>query len=141
MTWYAAHIILLTKFLGGVQDSYPVWENVVLINAATSDEAYAIADRKGNAEASGENHTYNGCPAIWVYAGTRKLNECLEDFNPEERGSGGMEEHGTEVTYSSFVLPDKEAMQKLLTNRDVSVLYRGYEPEAGPVPTPSKDTL
>ncbi len=55
MTWYAAHVILLTKFLDGVQDSYPVWENVVLINAATSEEAYAIADRKGNAEASVEN--------------------------------------------------------------------------------------
>jgi len=70
MTWYAAHIVLLTKFLDSVQDSYPVWENVVLINAATSDEAYAIADRKGNAEAAVENHTYNGRPAAWVYMGT-----------------------------------------------------------------------
>jgi len=130
MTWYAAHIVLLTKFLDSVQDSYPVWENVVLINAATSDEAYAIADRKGNAEAAVENHTYNGRPAAWVYMGTRKLNECLEYFDPEERVSGGMEEHGTEVTYSSFVLPDEEAMQKLLANRDVTVLYEGREPEA-----------
>lgn len=132
MTWYAAHIILLTKFLDGVQDRYPVWENVVLINAETPDEAYAIADKKGEAEAEtpeGGGHTYNGRPAIWVYAGTRKLNECLEYFDPEERVSGGMEEHGTEVTYSSFVLPDEDSMQKMLADRDVTVLYEGIEPE------------
>jgi hypothetical protein len=131
MTWYAAHIILLTKFLDGVQDSYPVWENVVLINAATSDEAYAMADKKGEAESSVGSHTHDGRPAIWVYAGTRKLNECLECFDPEERASGGMEEYGTEVTYSSFVLPDEDAMQKMLANRDVTVLYEGIEPEEG----------
>lgn len=51
MTWYAAHIILLTKFLDGVQDSYPIWENIVLINAETSDDAHAIADKKGLTEA------------------------------------------------------------------------------------------
>ncbi len=130
MTWYAAHVVLLTKFMDGVQDSYPIWENVVLINAAKSDEAYAIADKKGSAEAAVEDHTYNGRPVAWIYMGTRKLNECLEYFDPEEREAGGMEEHGTEVTYSSFVLPDEEAMQKLLANRDVTVLYEGWEPEA-----------
>ncbi len=129
MTWYAAHIILLTKFLDGVQDSYPIWENVVLINADTPDEAYAIADKKGEAEASVGSHSHNGRPAVWVYAGTRKLNECLEYFDPAERVPDGTEEYGTEVTYSSFVLPDEEAMQKLLANRDVTVLYEGIEPE------------
>ena len=131
MTWYAAHIILLTKFLDGVQDSYPIWENVVLINAETSDEAYAIADKKGEAEAEtpgSGGHTYGSRPAVWVYMGTRKLNECLEYFDPEESASGGMEEYGTEVTYSSFVLPDEDAMQKMLANRDVTVLYEGSEP-------------
>lgn len=130
MTWYAAHIILLTQFLDGIQDSYPIWENVVLINAETSDEAYAIADKKGEAEAEvSEGYTYNGRPAVWVYRGTRKLNECIEHFDPEECASGGMEEYGTEVTYSSFVLPNEDAMQKMLANRDVTVLYEGVEPE------------
>ncbi len=144
MTWYAAHIILLTKFLDGVQDSYPVWENVVLINAATSDEAYAIADKKGEAEVSRSVdswYTYDGRPAVWVYAGTRKLNECLEYFDPDERVPGGMEEHGTEVTYSSFVLPNEEAMQKLLANRNVDVLYKGFDPEEDTDSTLSEDTL
>ena len=129
MTWYAAHIILWTKFLDGVQDSYPVWENVVLINAATSDEAFARADRKGEFEAADSNHTYNGRPVVWVYAGVRKLNECIEHFDPEECQPGGMEEHGTEVTYSAFILSDESALQLLLDDRDVTVLYEGIEPE------------
>lgn len=131
MTWYAAHIILFTKFLDGVQDSYPVRENVVLINAETPDKAYELADKKGEAEAITDSYTYNGRPAIWVYAGTRKLVECIEHFDPQERLPGGMEEHGTEVTYSSFVLADEAALHKLLANRDVAVLYEGLEPEAG----------
>ena len=92
-------------------------------------DAYAIADKKGEAEASVGSHTHEGRPAIWVYAGTRKLNECLEYFDPEERAAGGMEEYGMEVTYSSFVLPDEDAMQKMLANRDVAVLYVGVELE------------
>jgi len=137
MTWYAAHIILLTRFLDGVQDSCPVWENVVLINADTSDAAYAIADKKGAAEAQvsvDSKYTYNGRPAVWVYAGTRKLIECIEHFDLEERWAGGMEEYGTEVTYSSFVLSDEDAMQNMLANRDVTVLYEGIEPEEGADP-------
>ena len=130
MTWYAAHIILYTKFLDGVQDTYHVWENVILINAETLDKAFAIADAKGEAEAKVEEHTHDGRPAAWVYAGVRKMNECIEHFDPEECVPGGMEEHGTEVTYSSFILPDEDALQRLIANRDVSVLYEGFKPEA-----------
>ena len=129
MTWYAAHLILYTKFLDGVQDIYHVWENVVLINAETSDKAFAIADAKGETETEVGEHTYDGRPAVWVYAGVRKLNECLEYFDPDDRAPGGMEEHGTEMTYSSFLLPNEDALQKLLANRDVAVLYEGIEPE------------
>ena len=102
MTWYAAHIILYTKFLDGVQDCYPVWENIILINADTSDAAYAIADKKGEDEAQvsvDSKYIYNGRPAAWIYAGTRKLIECIEHFDSKERGAGGMEEYGTEVTH------------------------------------------
>lgn len=138
MTWYAAHIILWTKFLDGNQDTYPVWENVVLINAPTSDEAFTIADRNGHAEAQvsvDSRYTYNNRPAIWVYAGVRKLNECIEHFDPEALAPGGMEEHGTEVTYSSFILEDELALQKLLANRDVKILYEGIEPEDSALPS------
>jgi len=39
MSWYAASIIMLTKFKDGIQDKYPVWENVILIEGNSPDEA------------------------------------------------------------------------------------------------------
>ncbi len=127
MPRYAAHIILYTKFLDGVQDTYPVWENVVMIHAPTSDEAYARADRKGLFEAEGEGYTYDGRPAAWVFAGVRKLNECIEDFDPAQQAAGGMEEDGTEVTYSSFTLDDEQSLQRLVAGRSVSLVYESHK--------------
>jgi hypothetical protein len=130
MPWYAAHIILYTKFSDGIQDTYPVWENVLMINAPTSDEAFDRAERKGRFEASGsEGYTYGGRPATWVFAGIRKLNECIEDFDPEEQALGGMEVDGTEVTYSSFVLDSATALQQLVAGKSVSLVYEGREDE------------
>jgi hypothetical protein len=129
MTWYAAHLILYTKFDDGVQDNYPVWENVVLIEAASSDEAFDKADRKGAAEAKssvGSRYTYNGRPATFVFAGVRKLNECLEDFDPANREADGVEQDGTEVTYSSFIVDSEASLQRLVADKDVSLLYEGY---------------
>jgi hypothetical protein len=129
MAWYAAHIILYTKFLDGIQNTYPVWENVILIHASTSDEAFARADRKGLSEAGGEGYTYDGRPAAWVYAGVRTLSECLEDFDPLQRAAGGVEEHGTEVTYSSFILDSEATLQRLVAGKSVSLVYEGNRDE------------
>ena len=127
MPWYAAHIILYTKFLDGAQDTYPVWENIVMIHAPTPDEAFARADRKGQFEASvSDGYTYDGRPAAWVFAGVRKLSECIEDFDPEQRAAGGMEEHGTEVTYSSFIVDSEASLQGLVAGRSVSLVYEGH---------------
>lgn len=132
MTWYAAHIVLYTKFLDGIQNTFHVWENIVFINAETAGKAFTIADTKGEAEATSSlnsSYTYDNRPAVWVYAGVRKLNEYLEHFDSEEQKPGRMEEYGTEVTYSSFILHDEDALQKFLGNRDVSVLYEGFDSE------------
>ena len=132
MPWYAAHIILYTKFLDNVQDSFPVWENVVMIHAPTSDEAYAKADRKGQYEASGsDGYTYDGRPAVWVFAGIRNLNECIEDFDPEQQALGGMEEDGTEVTYSSFIVDSEASLLRLVADRSLSLVYVGNKDDEG----------
>lgn len=47
MSWYAAHIIQYWKFLDGVQDSYPLYENIVLIQAEVADEAWEKANQIG----------------------------------------------------------------------------------------------
>ena len=40
MTWYAAHIILAVRLKEQKQKRFPVWENVILIEAKTEAEAF-----------------------------------------------------------------------------------------------------
>src|SRR3989442_6952758 len=55
-TWYAAHIVMYVTFKDGAQDHYPVWENIVLIEAPTEDEAFSKAEvivRAGEGDSDG----------------------------------------------------------------------------------------
>ena len=45
--WYAAHLIEYAKFRDGVQDYYPFYENVVLIEADSPEEAWDKAEQFG----------------------------------------------------------------------------------------------
>ena len=103
-----------------------------MIHALTSDEAFERAERKGRSEGDGkdEGYTYNGRPAVWVFAGIRKLNECLEYFDPEQQMAGGMEENGTEVTYSSFILDSEASLRRLVSDEDVPLLYESNRGES-----------
>ena len=44
-TWYAAHTLEYARFLDGVQETYSVYENVILIKADTLDDAHQEAER------------------------------------------------------------------------------------------------
>lgn len=117
MSWYAAHVILYTKFKDGVQDVFPVWENVYLIEAASGDQAIQKATRLGQ-EAEGDSsgsYRYAGRLAQWVFAGVRKVIECQRS---EQRP-----ESGTEVTYSVFQVSDEETLRRLAAGEEVGVSY------------------
>ena len=47
MGWYAASIIMYTEFKDGVQDKYPVWENIILIEGQSETEAKEKAEKRG----------------------------------------------------------------------------------------------
>ncbi len=36
--WFAAHIVMMVKLKDQKQDHFPVWENIILIEAATEAE-------------------------------------------------------------------------------------------------------
>lgn len=125
MTWYAAHLISYVKFVDGIQDRYPIWENVVLIQADTDDAAYAAADRIGRGEYDGTDFAWEGRPATWSFAGIRKMIECqniasaaTDRHDPVYRPG-----HGTELTYSQLQLDTAHALQKLIDGDAVAVLY------------------
>jgi hypothetical protein len=117
MPWFAAHVIMSVRFKDGKQDTYPVWENVVLVEAATDKEAWHKAERRarddeGDSEGS---FTWAGRPATWVFAGIRKL--IMTDY------LGAPPASGSEVTYSEFELATAEDLRKLVDGESVDVIY------------------
>lgn len=115
--WFAAHVILYVQYKEHRQKSYPFWENVYLIRAESTDEAFAKAEKLGRMyEGDSEgSFRWEGKPARWVFAGVRKLTTC-ED--PEERPGDG-----SEITYTQMRVRTREALDKLLRGDRVGVQY------------------
>ena len=115
--WYAAHIIMLVQFKDLVQDTFPLWENIVLIEAESSEEADDKARRLGK-DAEGDSagtFCWDDRPATWVFAGIRKLIECQDsEIAPRD---------GVEISYSQLVVQDKASVNKLVQGVPVTVLY------------------
>lgn len=116
--WYAAHVILHVELVGVARKAIPVWENVILVQAESEDEAFAKAERYGQSQAghsNGPGFTWDGHPARWVFDGVRKLTLCE---NAAERPGDG-----TELTYLQLRVASPEALRKLLDGEDVGVTY------------------
>lgn len=116
--WYAAHLILYVKLKDQPQQSYTIWENIVLVKAPTEEEAFAKAARRGREEEGDDDGSFRwgGKPARWVFAGVRKLTLC-ED--PERRPGDG-----TEVSYLELEVDSEQAVSQLVRGDVVSVKYR-----------------
>ncbi len=145
MTWYAAHVIVYDRFLDGPQDEYPVYENVLLIEAESPDAAWIEAERLGaeysvddsvdSAEAVAEilgvssGLMYKDHPVAQTYAGVRKVLECaytasrlIED--PDADNATFQPSHNSEITYSALVTTSAEDLRRLATSQPVTLLYR-----------------
>jgi hypothetical protein len=117
MTWYAASIIMYTGFKGGKQDKFPIWENIVLIQAESADQALEKATKRGLEDEGDSNGTYfyEDRPATLVFAGIRKLIETQDSAKqPSDR---------TEVSYSQMQVDDEESLSKLVNGEPVAVWY------------------
>lgn len=118
MGWYAAHLVMYSMFKDGIQDRFPIREDVVLIEAPTVEAAFAKARREGKAREGDDDgtHGFEGRPATRVFVGVRKLIEC-EFVN----GAPG---DGTEVSYSHFEVSDRAAVQLLAKGEPIAIQYR-----------------
>ena len=117
MKWYAAHVIMHIKFKDGNQDCYPVWENIYLVCGNSNDEAFEKAENIGK-EWEGDSLgtlTWDERPATWVFAGVRKLIECDDSNNRPN--------NGTEITYSQFLVKNKESLDLLVNGEIVDITY------------------
>ncbi len=115
MAWYAAHLLLYVKLKRQHQDRFPVWENIVLIKAATEEEAFASAEMHGRAEAGDDDGSFRwgGQPAQWIFAGVRKLTLCQD--------AGKRPGDGTKISYTEMEVASLEAIDKLLSGEPISV--------------------
>jgi hypothetical protein len=117
MKWYAASVVMYTKFKEGVQDKYPIWENVILIKAESDEEALEKAKKRGRADEGDSDGTYfyEDRAATMVFGGVRKVIKTQDSQNrPGD---------GTEITYSQMMVDNEEALRKLVGGEPITVLY------------------
>jgi hypothetical protein len=124
MNWYAASIIIAfrTEQKGG--SPILVHENVILIEAPNDDEAMAKAKRAGeNQVQPGASETLRVAnrPAHLEFIGVRKLITVSNPWPLSQDKDRPVD--GTEVTYSSFELPDEDALTRLSNGGDVTLRY------------------
>ncbi len=110
---------MFVQFKDGVQNHYPVWENILLIEAPDDDAAneLAVVRAKEDEGGSDSGFTWDDRPATWVYAGLRKLIKVAHRSVSEEIGPGD------ELSYSEFDLPNREALDRLVAGDEVDLRY------------------
>jgi hypothetical protein len=115
MNWYSAHIIMYVELRDRTQQRYPVWENIVLIKARDADAAFETAERRGRSEEGDSDGSFRWGkhPARWVFAGVRKLTECVD--------ASDRPADGTEVSYTEFELESLDAVRRLAAGKSVQV--------------------
>jgi hypothetical protein len=115
MSWFAAHLIMSVRLKAKQQRRFPVWENIVLIQANSEKQAFQKAERRGRLDEGDDDGTFTwgGHPATWVFAGVRKLTSCEDSQSPPG--------DGTEISFLEFELDSEEAVRKLVEGQQVKM--------------------
>lgn len=118
-TQYAAHLIMAIKYRDPPQDRIPLYENVVLIDARSDDEAWDRAEVIGREDAAQDDASFrwDGRPARLEFVGVRKVISC------QPRGLSERIESGAELTYSQMSVRSEADLQKLVDGEPVEVVY------------------
>ena len=122
MTWFAASIIVAVRTKKGRQKTFPVFENVYLIEAKSSKQAYARAEKIGKREQIPDDSlTLDGRPAKFVYVGVRKVVTIANPF--PIASDSAPPRHGTEITYSVLQMDSAKDVIELARGHPVSLVY------------------
>jgi hypothetical protein len=87
------------------------YENIVLLQAETVEEAFDKADEIGRSGEGDSNSTleWDGTPARMVYRGTRRLVSISSPTGVEDNPTDGCE-----VTYLQLKLDNEEALDRFM---------------------------
>lgn len=114
-TWYAAHVVMAFHWKNREQQRFPVWENIVLVEADSAAEAFAKAERHGR-DAEGDSDgslLWAGQPAVLRFEGIRKLVECVD---PESRPGDG-----TEISYTEWEAASLADLKRFAAGKPVPI--------------------
>jgi hypothetical protein len=128
MVWYTAHLVLYFRYKRKrPQKRFLIWENIILVQAESQEEAFAKAEERGREDAAADDTLrIDNEAAELVFAGVRKLVLCQdEDRQPAD---------GTEVSYTEMEVSSEEAIRKLVAGQPVSVRIGDTLPDDEPAP-------
>lgn len=129
MSWYAAHAIMYFRDGTEDQDVFKVWENILLIEAASREEAFEKGEKRARMDAAVEEEL-----AGWSFAGIRKVVDCFSasSFDNETRPGDG-----AEITFCQYEIQGRSAISQLAEGKDVLVLA---SERAEPLPAEEEPT-
>lgn len=121
MSIFSATLINVVRLRAGEQDSYPVWEDVCLIEASGYDEAFQKAEELGKSRESDDTTlTLDDKPAVIEFCGVRKIARVVNPINIPEDASP---QHGSEVAFSKYCVSTSQDLEKLVRGESVAVIY------------------
>ena len=121
MPWFAAHAITYFRLKSGEQQRYRVWENVLLVEAADSRQAWdrGIELARRDEEYSDGSLRIDDQPCDLLFGGLRKVVEVSHS------GVLHVPQHGDEISYSEFEVADADALRRLIDGEDTAAVYLG----------------
>jgi hypothetical protein len=137
MAWYVAHAILSLEHLEEPRDRFLVWENLLIIEAVDSEQAWEAAERRAAQDATPEGSDFlpdgrpatlfDGRPARWRYVGVRKVVSVSHDTED------GVLHSGDEVSYNEFEMTSIGQVEALARGEEIVVRRTavGYPDEPG----------
>lgn len=119
MKWYGASVVIWMR----KKDYEPnkpcqFWENIILVHAATPEEALAKAESRGRLDAvKDDTMRIDGEPAELEYVGIRKMIEVMSLDNTDQPVDGA------EITYSLMIAANRAALVDFATGKEADITH------------------
>jgi hypothetical protein len=122
MSWYAAHAIVAYRPTEPSKGKIIVYENVILLEAASDEEAEKKARKLAKASTiEGGALKFDGERTIESLMGIRKIISVSNPWPYSQEEDRPVE--GTEITYSKFSVKDESTLSKLARGEEVLIRY------------------
>jgi hypothetical protein len=114
MTWFAAHIVQLVRFVRSKKRRQIAFENIVLLKARDGDDAWRRAESLGTSQDG--SFEWDGEPTVWEFIGVRKVVETL--------CAGATPRHGDELSYNELRFDSLDAVRQFAAGKTARVTCR-----------------